>query len=78
MQAAQTPASKLRVVTPDKENSMNTLRQEKSLSRYAWRKVQQKLKNDICETTRKGTLWFQPDYVLWKSSLELEARWHSD
>jgi len=28
MQAAQTPASKLRFVTPDKENSMNTLWQE--------------------------------------------------
>jgi len=28
MQAAQTPASKLRFVTPDKDNSMNTLWQE--------------------------------------------------
>ena len=28
MQAAQTPASKLRFVTPDKESSMSTLRQE--------------------------------------------------
>jgi len=28
MQAAQTPASKLRFVTPDKESSMNTLWQE--------------------------------------------------
>jgi len=28
MQAAQTPASKLKVVTPDKESSMNTLWQE--------------------------------------------------
>ena len=28
MQAAQTPASKLRFVTPDKESSMNTLGQE--------------------------------------------------
>jgi len=35
MQAAQTPTSKLRFVTPDKESSMNTLWQSKSLSRYA-------------------------------------------
>jgi len=35
MQAEQTPASKLRFVTPDKESSMKMLCQEKELSRYA-------------------------------------------
>jgi len=35
MQDAKTPASKLRFVTPDKESSMSTLWQAKSLSRYA-------------------------------------------
>jgi len=35
MQAAQTPASKLRVVTPDKESSMNTLWQEEEFEQTA-------------------------------------------
>jgi len=35
MQAAQTPASKLRFVTPDIESSMNTLWQGEELKRYA-------------------------------------------
>jgi len=37
MQAAQTPASKLRFVTPDKESSMNTLRQEKEFEQICSR-----------------------------------------
>jgi len=32
MQAAQTPASKLRIVTPDKVSSMNTLWQEEEFN----------------------------------------------
>jgi len=32
MQAAQTPTSKLRVVTPDKEGSMNMLWQQKEFA----------------------------------------------
>jgi len=37
MQAAQTPASKLRVVTPDKESSMNTLWQEEEFEQICSR-----------------------------------------
>jgi len=37
MQAAQTPASKLRVVTPEKESSMNTLRQEEEFEQICSR-----------------------------------------
>jgi len=37
MQAAQTPASKLRFVTPDKESSMNTLWQEKEFGQICSR-----------------------------------------
>ena len=48
MQAAQTPASKLRFVTPDKESSMNTLGQEEEFeqicSRESLTERQQKLK----------------------------------
>jgi len=44
MQSAQTPASKLRFVTPDKESSMNTLWQEEEFEqickRDCWRKRQ--------------------------------------
>jgi len=37
MQAAQTPASKLRFVIPDKESSMNTLWQEKEFEQICSR-----------------------------------------
>jgi len=37
MEAAQTPASKLRFVTPDKESSMNTLWQEEELEQICSR-----------------------------------------
>ena len=37
MQAAQTPASKLRFVTPDKESSMNTLWQEEEFEQLCRR-----------------------------------------
>ena len=37
MQAAQTPASKLRFVTPDKESSMNTLWQEEEFGQICSR-----------------------------------------
>jgi len=39
MQAAQTPASKLRFVTPDKERSMNTLWQEEELEQICSREL---------------------------------------
>jgi len=38
MQAAQTPASKLRLVTPDKESSTNTLWQEGEFKQICSRK----------------------------------------
>ena len=48
------------------------------LQRIADGKDSRNWRNDVCERARKGTLWFWPDYVLWKSFLELEARWHGD
>ena len=54
----------------------------KSLSRYAaenrLRKRQQKLGKNLCERALKGTVWFRPSNVLWKSYLESKARWHND
>jgi len=48
MQAAQTPASKLRFVTPDKESSMSTLWQEEEFeqmcSKESLTERQQRLK----------------------------------
>jgi len=45
MQAAQTPASKLRFVTPDKESSMNTLWQEEEFEQICSREsLTEKLK----------------------------------
>jgi len=41
MQAAQTPASKLRVVTPDKESSMDTLWQEEEFVQIYRRKTKE-------------------------------------
>jgi len=39
MQAAQTPASKLRFVTPDKKSSMNTLWQEEEFGQICSREL---------------------------------------
>jgi len=39
MQAAQTPASKLRFVKPDKESSMNTLWQDEEFEQICSRKL---------------------------------------
>jgi len=51
MQTAQTPASKLRFVTPDRESSMSTLWQEEEFEQIyrenRWRKRQQTLKKTI-------------------------------
>ena len=61
MQAAQTPASKLRFVTPDEESIMNTLWQEGEFEQICSReslteKAVEIEKNDLCERARKETL----------------------
>jgi len=60
MQAAQTPASKLRFVKPDKESITNTLWQEEEFDQICSReslteKAAEIDKNDLCESARKGT-----------------------
>jgi len=59
MQAAQTPTSKLRFVKPDEESSMSTLWHDKEFKQICSRELlterQQKVKNNLCESTRKKT-----------------------
>jgi len=50
MQAAQTPASKLRFVTPDKESSMNTLSQEEEFEQICSRELLTEKAADIEKT----------------------------
>jgi len=50
MQAAQTPASKLRFVTPDKESTMSTLWQEKEFEQICSRKLLTEKAADIEKT----------------------------
>ena len=50
MQAAQTPASKLRFVTPDKESSMNTLWQEEEFEHIYSRDLLKEKAADIEKT----------------------------
>ena len=50
MQPAQTPASKLRVVTPDKESSMNTLWQEEEFEQICSRESPTEKTADIEKT----------------------------
>jgi len=50
MQAAQTPASKLRFITPDKESSMNTLWQEEEFEQICSRKSQTEKVAEIGKT----------------------------
>jgi len=52
MQAAQSSRSKLRIVTPDKESTMNTL-ESRNAAEICWRKRQQKL--------TKRSLWKSTD-----------------
>ena len=61
IQAAQTPTSKLRFVTPDKESSMSTLLQEEEFKQICSReslteKAANIGKNNGCERAQKGTL----------------------
>jgi len=50
MQAAQTPMSKLRFVTPDKESSMSTLWQEKEFKQICSRELLTGKAEDIVKT----------------------------
>ena len=58
MQAARTPASRLRFVTPDKESSITRCGRREILSRYAaenhWRERQQTLKKRLLWKSTKG------------------------
>jgi len=62
IQAAQTPTSKLRFVTSDKESSMSTLWQEEEFKQICRRELLTEKAADIektigcCERARKGTL----------------------
>jgi len=63
MQAAQSPVSKTRFVTPDKKSiihSINTLWQEQEFElifskESLTKKAAEIGKNDLCETSQKGT-----------------------
>ena len=50
MQAAQTPASKLRVVTPEKERSMNTMWQEEEFEQICRRELLMIKATEIAKT----------------------------
>jgi len=84
MQAAQTPASKLRFVTPDKESSMSTLWQEEEFKQICSIKSLMEKSADIEKTIvvkehERARYDFDPTItVLWKLFLESEASWHSD
>jgi len=85
MQAAQTPTSKLRFVTPDKESSMRTLWQEKEFEQVCSRELLTEKTADIEKTIsvkehERERYDFDPTtfYGNRFSKLESEARWHSD
>jgi hypothetical protein len=70
MQAAQTPRSRLRYVTPDKESSMNTLWQEEEFEQICSResmteKAAEIGKRSLCKSTQKNDVMpgFRPDNV---------------
>ena len=78
MQAAQTPASKLRFVTPDKVSSMNTLWQEAEFEQICSSELLTEKAADIekpvsVKEHERERHDFDP-----KMFLESEARWHSD
>ena len=78
MQAAPTPANKLRFVIPDKRSNMNTLWQEESLSRYAahnrWRKRQQNLKKRSLWKSTKGNAMISTRQFLMKIGFGIGGR----
>jgi len=79
MQAAQTPASKVRFATPDKESSMNMLWQEEGFEQICRRESLTEKAVEIEKTISvKEHERGRPDNVLRKSYLESEAGWHCD
>ena len=79
MQAAQTPASRLRFVTSDKESSMNTLWQEEEFEQISRREsLTEKaveIENPIIVSEHEREHYdFDPTILF----LESEAGWHSD
>ena len=82
MQAAQTPASKLRFVTPDKESSMDTLWQEEEFEQICSReslteKVATIEKTISGKKHERARYDFDPRMFI-ENRLKSEARWHSD
>ena len=83
MQAAQTPTSKLRFVTPDKESSMNTLWQEEEFEQICSReslagKAEEIQKTISVKEHERERSDFDPTMFYENRFLESEARWHSD
>ena len=82
MQAAHTPASKLRFVTTDKESSMNTLWQEEEFEHICSRESLTEKTAEIEKTIsvkehERKRCDFDPT-IVYENRLESEARWHSD
>jgi len=78
MQAAQTPASKRRFITPDKESSMSTLWQEEEFKQIYSRELLTEKAADIEKTIvvkehERARYDFDPTMFY-----ENLARWHSD
>jgi len=84
MQSAQTPASKIRFVTPDEEGSMNTFWQEKEIEQICSRESRTEKAAEIDKTIsvkeheREGydfdlTVFYENRF--WNSQ---DARWHTD
>jgi len=82
MQAAQTPTSKLRLVTPDEESGMNTLWQEQAFEQICSRESLTEKAANIGKTIsvqehKRERYDFDPtmfyEYSFWNRS-----RWHSD
>jgi len=83
MQAAQTPTSKHRFVTPDKESSMSTLWQEEEFEQICKRKSLTGKAVEIGKTIPVQELErerhdFDPKMFYENRFLEWEAGWHSD
>jgi len=83
MQAAQTPMSKLRFVTPDTECSLSTLWQEEDFKQICSRELLTEKAVDIekmiaVKEHEREHYDFDPTVFYENSFLESEARWHSD
>jgi len=83
IQAAQTPTSKLRFVTPGKESSMSTLWQDEEFKQICSREsLTEKAafieKTIVVKGHKRARYDFDPTMLYENRFLELEARWQSD